>query len=455
MMKKKYKDKGWLKFQYVTSNRNPEDIAKECKVDTVTIFRQLKDFNLLKLREAVVKLKEPQTYQNKEWLTNEYVINKRKTIDIAKECNVSASTIRNWLLCFSIKIRGSRMGIWTDKKWLEHQYLDLKKTSIQLAEDSGTTRQTICLWLKIHNIETRHSGWRKQSSPVTGKYADEKWLRHQYLDLRKPQREIAKELGISPSTVSHWLIKFDIPRDPTLRKFKGDGRYRNKEWLRKQFEDKSKLVDKIAEESGVSRATLYNWAKKYNIKREDCRFYPPVITKTGKVIDKDNKEAEAWFYEEYWVKGKTLEHIANENNTSPQTILRWMELFDTPRRNIFDYKRPSSLERQFIQFIEDNNLPFEFVGTDYSKKIDLSKYPDVKWKRYKLLDFIHNTKNIGIELSDKRDIRKLKKLSFKDWDEYEQEVSRALRKADWKVLFVYDEFINNSKKFLVNIKKKI
>ena len=40
------KDKGWLKFQYVTLNRKPKDIAKELNVDTVIVFRELKNLYL-------------------------------------------------------------------------------------------------------------------------------------------------------------------------------------------------------------------------------------------------------------------------------------------------------------------------------------------------------------------------------------------------------------------------
>jgi hypothetical protein len=131
-----------------------------------------------------------------------------------------------------------------------------------------------------------------------------------------------------------------------------------------------------------------------------------------------------------------------------------MKIFKIPRRKQFYYKRPSGLERRFIQFIKYNNLPFEFVGTDYSKKIDLSKIPDIIWKTYKLPDFLHHERKIAIELTDKKLKIKLNKLNLKDWQEYEKELSRALKKVGWKVIFVYqDELTKNPDKVLHKIKK--
>ncbi|MFX1555019.1 MAG: hypothetical protein ACFFBV_13920, partial [Promethearchaeota archaeon] len=167
--KKKHHDKGWLKFQYATLNRSPEDIAKECRVDTVTIFRQLRDFDLLREKKNIIEAREP-LYQNEEWLKYQYVELKRKIDDIAKECNISSHTIDRWLKVYNIKIPISRMGIWTDKKWLKRQYIDLNKSADEIAKMCKTHRGTIFYWLRRLGIK------RPIQKP---KYQDEKWLRHQ------------------------------------------------------------------------------------------------------------------------------------------------------------------------------------------------------------------------------------------------------------------------------------
>ncbi len=45
-MKNKYKHKGWLKSQ-LELKHNPEDIAKDCGVETVDIYSQIQDFGFI------------------------------------------------------------------------------------------------------------------------------------------------------------------------------------------------------------------------------------------------------------------------------------------------------------------------------------------------------------------------------------------------------------------------
>lgn len=45
---KLYKSKDWLYRRYVVQKKSMEEIAKECHVTVMTIYRQLKDFGLIK-----------------------------------------------------------------------------------------------------------------------------------------------------------------------------------------------------------------------------------------------------------------------------------------------------------------------------------------------------------------------------------------------------------------------
>ncbi len=44
------------------------------------------------------------------------------------------------------------------------------------------------------------------------KYRDEDWLRKQYLENGRTMRDIGDECGVTHGTVRHWIVKFDIPR---------------------------------------------------------------------------------------------------------------------------------------------------------------------------------------------------------------------------------------------------
>lgn len=45
---KLYKSKDWLYRRYVVQKKSMEEIAKECRVTVMTIYRQLKDFGIIK-----------------------------------------------------------------------------------------------------------------------------------------------------------------------------------------------------------------------------------------------------------------------------------------------------------------------------------------------------------------------------------------------------------------------
>ena len=390
--KDNYKDKEWLKSQYATLNRNPEDIAKECGVDTVTIYRQLRDFDLLKQRKSIIQLKEHPTYQNKKWLEERYVTQKKTTKEIADEINVDANTILTWLKIHNIKIRGSHTGIWIDKEWLKHQYLDLNKSADRIARESGTSESNIFSWLKRHGIEIRHHIWKRDPATLPGKYSDKEWLKQQYIDSRKTTVEIAKECGVSHGTIAKWLKKFSIPiRNLSEQQLKGDEKY----------------------------------------------------------ID------ETWLYNQYWDLGKTLDQIGKEFNVSYATVFKWMKKFNIPTRDVSEYKSPSGLEQRFIQFIEKYQLPFKFVGTNASEKLDTSRFSDVPWDKI-YPDFKHETKKIAIELGDKRQKIRMMKLHFDNWQELEKTRRKAYEKLGWRVIFVWqDEFDKNPNKVLDEIKKVI
>ena len=183
----------------------------------------------------------------------------------------------------------------TDREWLERE---LKNKSIgKIAKELKTTKSTIWWWIRKHKINI----WKEKP-----KYMDEKWLRHEYLDLKKTTQIIAKELNAVPTTISNWLHKFNIPiRPKTEMRIKLDEKLRDREWLKKQFADKSKPLYKIAEECGICKTTLMKLAKKYGIESRDWIFRPPVVKHTDKIIDETNKQIEEWLYKEYYGTWKT------------------------------------------------------------------------------------------------------------------------------------------------------
>lgn len=439
----KYTEKGWLKFQYVNLNRTASEIAKECEVATSIIYRQLRDFNLLQQRKEVKDLKEHKTYRNKEWLTNQLITQNKNVKQVSKEFNISVATIDKYIKFFNLPVKGRKGGIWTDKAWLEHQYSDFKKSAKEISESVHTDKGTIYLWLRRHGIPSNEVIRKRQ---ITENYANEKWLRHQYIVLRKSTIQIAKETNSNHRTISVWLKKFNIKtRQGAEQKLTGKEKYIDEKWLKEQYQVLRKPINEIAKECDIKEGTIRVWLGKYKIHRD----------KPVRIIQKNNTYMnEEWLYTKHWQEGKTLKQMGKECGSNPVTIQHWMIKYNIPRRKPSDYQRPSGLEQLFMQFIETNQLPFKFVGTDASEKLDVSQNQEIPWKKI-YPDFKHETEKMVIEIGDKRHKERMGK-KIHNWKEWEKKRIESYNSIGWKALIVWeDEFSNNPDKILVDIKKML
>ena len=131
----------------------------------------------------------------------------------------------------------SRKANYKDPKWLFDQYITQRKTTVQIAQEQGVNHVTIWNWLIKHGIEVRGN------SPADLKYKDRDWLFKQYVTKRKTTYEIAKLLGVNQMTIWKWLRKFGIETRKTSDWVSGD----------KNPMKRPEVVEKI---SGPSS---YNW----------------------------------------------------------------------------------------------------------------------------------------------------------------------------------------------------
>ncbi|MFW6376734.1 MAG: hypothetical protein ACOC0F_02050 [archaeon] len=115
---------------------------------------------------------------------------------------------------------------------------------------------------------------------MTRRYRDAEFLREQYVSQRKSSRDIAEMCGTSSSTVSRWLDRHGIEREP---------RYKNREWLTEQYVEKRRRQQDIADECNVAKTTICHWLSRLEITDgesmetgecvvcgESFRYYPSV-----------------------------------------------------------------------------------------------------------------------------------------------------------------------------------
>lgn len=102
------------------------------------------------------------------------------------------------------------------------------------------------------------------------RYRDADWLREQYHGERKTQAAIAEACGVTQGTISRWLRTHGIERRSQseimqLQYNDGDRRYRDRAWLREQYDEQERSAAAIARECGVTCATVMAWVRKHDL----------------------------------------------------------------------------------------------------------------------------------------------------------------------------------------------
>ena len=112
-----------------------------------------------------------------------------------------------------------------------------------------------------------------------------------------------------------------------------DIKYRNKNWLEKQYTSKKRTLKDIGIECGVSWGTIKYWCDKYQISLRDPKHPDQVRAMQKKGAEMRRKKiCREWLRTRYEDKGMTLKEIAEEYGCNWSTIQRNCILYDIPLR---------------------------------------------------------------------------------------------------------------------------
>lgn len=108
MGSKKYHDKEWLREKYEDDVLTMKEIGDLCGVSRTTISDWMDRHGIEKRsQKETQRLQQEGKHTDREWLAQEYHGKSRSLEDIARECDVDAVTIMNWMERHGIPRRGS------------------------------------------------------------------------------------------------------------------------------------------------------------------------------------------------------------------------------------------------------------------------------------------------------------------------------------------------------------
>lgn len=131
----------------------------------------------MKEREKMTKAKsngrvvgDKPIWQNRDWLYEQYIVQRKNSFEVAKEAKCAWQTILKWLKRCEVPIRSRREARTehkelTNRKWLYHEYVELEKSMCRIARELDCSSTAVQKWLKQHNIPARSASEASRRKP--------------------------------------------------------------------------------------------------------------------------------------------------------------------------------------------------------------------------------------------------------------------------------------------------
>ena len=171
---------------------------------------------VIKMRKKVIP---------KEFLEQKYIKENLTLKQISELLGVSRQTVANKLNEYGLQIRNSsyisekkskkrkfvkvkKEPLYRNKEDFQKVYSELKSLDL-VAKHYGINLTTACDWKQRHGLPTIHEYSRAgKSSIATKPYMNKEWLEKMYSQYS--WEDLGKMLGVSPTTLSKWGVKFGI-----------------------------------------------------------------------------------------------------------------------------------------------------------------------------------------------------------------------------------------------------
>jgi transposase len=218
------------------------------------------------------------------YLRREYEENRKNLKEISLEIGAGSNTITRYLKEYEIRVRNlSEAQLPEDvnlsKEELEKLYIDERKSLKKIAKEKNVSESTITNRIKGFGIRIRSKEDYLMLRKV--KKASKEELKEMYIDRHMGCNEIAKELGCSPAAAYRWVKGAGIQlRDASESKLKEGVKKPTKEELKQWYVVEQMSSTSIAKKVGVSNPTILQQLRDYKISirdNSDCHRLDPSI----------------------------------------------------------------------------------------------------------------------------------------------------------------------------------
>jgi transposase len=142
---------------------------------------------------------------------------------------------------------------WRDAELLEELYRERGLTQSEIAEKFGCSGRTVSKYLNRYDIQREPPEWGKKDV-----------LEKHYIEQRMAVREIADKFDVGSSTIYHWIQKHDIER-----------LWRDDDLLCEMYCEKGMTQEEIADELGCEQGTISYRLREMGVETNPSKDKPP------------------------------------------------------------------------------------------------------------------------------------------------------------------------------------
>jgi len=387
-----YKQKEWLETQYWDEALTQKEMADIAGVTKSTISNHMRKLGVERRSSAESKhYGKSKPHDDAEWLTRMYHSEGYTITEIAEMADVSQGTIHNRMKEFSIprhsrgkRVSGDREQL-ENEGWLRQRYIDDGMSVGDIAKELGFSISPVRRSMKKHGIEFRETSEanRLRFTPYGSKLRDKEWMRRKYEDEYWSTVDIANATETYPKTAQGWLEHHGIPIRPfkqstSLAKMESPvPELYDREYLREEYVEKGKNTPEIGANLGVDSSAVQRWLRNHGI---ELRTSAESLA-DGNLTPLTDSD---WVKQEYVVRERTIYDIGDELGVAPGTVSGYVERhgfetrgnYSTPQN--FDHPVRSEWEREIANLLKQYGVDYEYESEEFVVKYNNNKryFPD-------------------------------------------------------------------------------